>query len=375
MRRQEGYIFRKGFAWFGRWREDTLKDGRVVRRHRCRKLADVSERYRTKRDVRPLLDEIVLPVNAGRVRAVSTQTVAEFVERFFLPHADADLKPSTAHGYRELWKLYLADRLRRVVLRDFRCADATALLAEIHREHGVGRSTLLNCKRRLSAIFAYAKQVGALDGVNPVQDAAIPRTAQPPKPTHAVTPEEVMRMLDTLTGEARLAVALMFFCALRPGEARGVRWEDYDGKRLHVRRSVWRTTVGGPKTEGSSAAVPVCETLRKVLAESRNGFNRGGYILSTPSGKPIDLHNLANRTVIPTLRKAGIKWHGWRALRTGAATLAASVESPVAAKSLLRHSNVATTQRHYVKDVPEEAMRVAEKFDALFERATGERVQ
>ncbi len=223
-------------------------------------------------------------------------TVAQFVEQFFLPHADADLKPSTAHGYRELWKLYLASRLQRAILRDFRCADATALLADIHREHGVGRSTLFGCKRRLSAIFAYAKQQGVLDGINPITDAGIPRKAAASKPTHAATPSEVAAMLSSLTGTARVAIALMYFAGLRPGEARGLRWQDYDDKRrrLFVRQSVWRTFTTEPKTAESISPVPVCETLASILQGHPNGFE---YILSGPTGKPINLHNLVARVV------------------------------------------------------------------------------
>jgi hypothetical protein len=36
----------------------------------------------------------------------------------------------------------------------------------------------------------------------------------------------------------------------------------------------------------------------------------------------INLSNIASRVVIPVLKKAGIAWHGWYALRRGIATLA-----------------------------------------------------
>jgi integrase len=111
------------------------------------------------------------------------------------------------------------------------------------------------------------------------------------------------------------------------------------------------------------ALVPVGQTLASILARSRNS---GDYILSGPTGKPTNLHNLARRVVKPALGKAGIPWHGWYSLRRGAATLAASVESPLAAKGLLRHANLATTEQHYIKDVSEATLRAAEKMDALF---------
>jgi len=371
-RYQRGEIFRKGDSWFGRWWEDTLIGGQPARQRRCRKLAEFGDRCRSRKDVQPLLDAILKDLNAGKSGPETTLSVSEFAERFFFPDAEANLKPSTAHGYRADWRMYLGDRLRRVSLRDFRCCDATAVLAAVYQDRGVSRKTLRHCKALLSRIFTFAKQRGALDGINPVQDAAIPRQARGAVPTHAVTPDEVSAMLDVLDGQARLAVALMFFAALRPGEARGVRWEDFDGKRLHVRRSVWRTFETAPKTESSIAQVPVCSTLAEILEQNRNG---GGYILHTPSGKPLDLHNLANRVVIPTLKAAGLRWYGWRALRTGAATLLVSVESPLAAKGLLRHSNVATTTRSYVKDVPSDTVRGMEKVDALFERTARERMQ
>jgi hypothetical protein len=40
--------------------------------------------------------------------------------------------------------------------------------------------------------------------------------------------------------------------------------------------------------------------------------------------------------------------------------------SPLAAKGLLRHKKLSTTQTHYIKDVPEETLRATEKIDALF---------
>ena len=125
--------------------------------------------------------------------------------------------------------MYLKPRLAGINLRDFRCVDATNLLADIHRQHGIGRATLRHCKALLSVIFAHAKRAGVLDESNPVQDAGIPRAAEASKPTHAYTAEEVFAMLDVLQGTALTAVALIYFCGLRPGEARAARWEDYDG--------------------------------------------------------------------------------------------------------------------------------------------------
>ena len=133
-----------------------------------------------------------------------------------------------------------------------------------------------------------------------------------------------MRLIDKKAGErkARAAIALMFFAGLRPGEARGVCWEDFDGKCLMIRQSVWQTFTTSPKTESSIKPVPVIEPLTRILVDLReaDGNPEQGPVLRGPSGKPLDLHNLANRVVIPTLKDAGIVWHGFYSSRRGVGT-------------------------------------------------------
>jgi integrase len=390
VKHQTGHIFRARKSWYGRWRRDELEtrsDGEksVVRRQHCERLCDYSDRYRTKKDVQPLLDEKLRPLNEGRCAPESTLAVSEYGDNHFFPYAQRELKPSTVYGYRGLWRMYLKPRLGEIALRDFRCVDATNILAAIHSDHELSRKSLRHCKALLSTVFTHAKRAGVLDGENPAMDAGIPRAAEAGKPTHAYTAEEVFTMLDALHGVARTAVALIYFCALRPGEARAAKWEDYDGKTLRIRASMWRTHTTLPKTAESVAPVPIAETLREILAESRR---ESGYILSSPLGKPVDLHNLASRVVIPALSgcsecgkekkehvtnghefKKLLEWHGWYALRRGLATLATSLDTQLAAKSLLRHSNVQTTGQYYVKSVPADALRAVEKMDALFQKS------
>jgi len=192
-------------------------------------------------------------------------------------------------------------------------------------------------------------------------------------------------MLEALSGVARTAVALMFFCGLRPGEARAVRWEDYDGKTLKIRQSMWRSHLTDPKTPESVATQVVPEILADILSESRR---QSGYILTSPLGKPVDLYNLATRTVAPALARCAScrkekaehdtpdhpfeplpRWRGFYALRRGLATLTSSLDTPLAAKSLLRHANVATTNQFYIKSVSDDAIRAVSKINELFQKS------
>jgi integrase len=360
-------------SWYGRWRDDVLEDGRAVRKQRARKLADYCDRFRTERDVQPLLDEILRPLNQKRAKPESNLSIAEYVEDYYLEFVRDNCKPSTCSGYKTQWQMYLAPRLTKVALRDFRTCDAAKLFDDIFHAHKLSRSTLRHLKSFLSGMFTFAINQGVLDGINPIREARIPKKANAPAETHAASPDEVLAMLNALERAGNIkacaAVALMFFGGLRPGEARGVCWEDYDGRQITVRKSVWRTHATEPKTAESAKPVPIIEPLRSILSKLREveGNPLEGPILrGSKKEQPLNLDNLARREVRNILLEAEIKWHGWYSLRRGIATMIQAVEKdPMAAKGLLRHSSVLTTQKHYIKDVPETTLNAMKKVEAL----------
>jgi len=165
----------------------------------------------------------------------------------------------------------------------------------------------------------------------------------------------------------------MFFGGLRPGEARGARWEDYQGKRLFVQQSVWHTFTTSPKTEDAASPLSVIETLADILGKLRevDGNPLSGPILRGPSGKPLNLDNLSKRLMLPLLKAAGLEWHGWYSMRRGVSTtLAGLTRDAMASKGLLRHTNLATTTRHYVKDVPENTLSAMNQLEGLFNKCS-----
>jgi hypothetical protein len=99
------------------------------------------------------------------------------------------------------------------------------------------------------------------------------------------------------------------------------------------------------------------------------------------------LDNLSKRVVIPALKRCTVcgeqeskrkaadhnfeldasipKWAGWYSLRRGVATtLAGLTKDGLASKGLLRHTNLATTTRHYVK--PENTLSAMNLLETLF---------
>jgi len=205
-------------------------------------------------------------------------------------------------------------------------------------------------------MFKYAICTGEFPADNPVKDVILPESATEPKPTIAATFEDVQAIiLVALKGKplARAAVAVIAYTGVRPGEARGMRWEEWDRieKHIAVNRSVWHRDVGTTKTAQSVRFVTVTDELREILLDLWNakGSPLGGYILAgLKKDFPVVLDNLAKRIIMPALEGAKIEWHGWYSLRRFHGTqVRMKSDSETGAKALGNSKPV--FDRHYLK--------------------------
>jgi len=351
---QHGFVFRKGRSWFLKYRDDVIVDGQQVRKQKCVKLADYCDRYRREGD----LDELVAEKMAGVRQAAkcpkSGQMFTAYVEDTYLPYAKRTTKPSTYAGRKTYWEHYIKPRVAKYALRDFTTAIVYRLLDDVARMHSVNVGSVSKLRAVLTSIFQYAINTGDLPGRNPVEGVILPEAATKPKPTVAATREEVQAILTALKGKpvARAAVGVMAFTGVRPGEARGLRWEEWDRveQHIHVRRSIWHREEGEPKTEGSIRFVTVTDEMRGILLDLWNaqGCPMGGYIFAGRKGQPIILDNMAKRVLRPVLEQAKIEWHGWYALRRFHGTqVRMHADSETSAKAL--GNSKAVADKHYIK--------------------------
>lgn len=351
---QHGFVFRKGRSWFLKYRDDVIVDGQQVRKQKCVKLADYCDRYRREGD----LDELVAEKMAGVRQAAkcpnSGQMFTTYVEETYLPYAKRTRKPSTYASRETFWNIYIKPRVAKYALRDFTTAMVYGLLCDVADKHRVNVGSVAKLRAVLHSIFQYALNTGDLPGRNPVEGVIIPESATKPKPTVAATRDEVQTILTALKGKpvSRAAVGVMALTGVRPGEARGLRWEEWDRaeQHVHVRRSIWHTQEGETKTQGSVRFVAVTDELRGILLDLWNAKNcpMGGYIFAGRKGQPINLDNMARRVVRPALKEAKIEWHGWYALRRFHGTqVRMRADSETSAKAL--GNSKAVADKHYIK--------------------------
>ena len=385
---QQGFVFRKGGSWFLRYRNDFNVDGKIVRKQKCEKLAEYGDRYLRASDLANLAKEKMDAVSAADKCPRSSDSFVTYVEETYLPFVKRTMKPSTHRAYETYWRRYLKPRVGKYVLRDFTVAIVAGLLKDIASMHTLNTDTVGKIRSVLSGIFSYAISEGHFPARskmdNPACGARIPEKATEPKPTVAASRDEVKAILAHLKDDglmlARAAVALIAYTGIRPGECRGLQWQDWDraAEQLHIVRSVWHTHETAPKTQQSVRFVTVTQELRSILLDlwDSQGSPISGYLLARANGrkkngrcKRVNLDNETKRVIMPALTRCAVchesesakheghefardetlpQWHGWYSLRRFHGTMVrGEASSETTSKALGNSKEVA--DKHYIK--------------------------
>jgi integrase len=363
---QKGRIYRKGHAWILDYNVKLMVNGKPKWTKQSKKLAPVNEEYRTPGSVQHLAADILAPYNARTARPESTDTVAAFIQNAYLPHCQANLRPSTYHCYKFVFK-WLKPHLGEARLRDFGPVEGERVLNDFAAEKQRANSMLKNVKGFLSGAFRYAVRTGTIR-FNPMRETMLPKNGKPMAETYAYSLDEIQAMLKVLPEPARTVVLVAALTGLRMSELRGLKWSAYDGEELQVKLAVWRKHIGETKTQSSAASVPVLPVVAKALAAHRK-HSTSDFIFAGGTGNPLVLANLTRRDITPALAAKEIPWHGWHGFRRGLATNL--YELGIADKviqEILRHANVAVTQKHYIKTRSKQTASAMRRLEKAFGR-------
>jgi integrase len=323
-------------------------------------------------------------------RPDADMTVAEFFYRIFLPQMTLELTPSTIKSYRGYWDAYLKDHFNGTkTLRGYEAYTATNFLETLAKEYA--KHTVMHARAVASAIFAYAISKGYIvaavgETKNPWRDARKNIKCKRVKDTVAYNQMDVERILDaleTITGRqsysAKLAgmiVSTCFYAGLRPSEAAGLRWENVnlDEGGLYICGAF---VVGKHKDTTKTSenrTVVMLPTLRHRLKiwATENQHPKDGLVFPNQSGDaPVNINDLGDRIIEPTLTKVGLTWHGLYACRRGYGTALFEAGATVEEIAANMGNSVEVAFKNYVKSKGKTAARGMEKLAAAM--AAGDR--
>ncbi len=345
MRHQRGYVYHASGSFFVRYYDS----GQQLSHRLCSK--DDKHYSRTCRAVKMLADEFMQTVNAGKIGNVQEITVADFWKQTYQPFTVENLRHSTVYGYRHVWAQHLEKHFGTITLREYRTHMGSAFLTKLAKT--LCRSTVQHIRSLASGIFSHAVNLGLIES-NPWHDVKILGRSRAPGDTKHYTLGEAENIISALVDhvDCQAIVALACFTGLRPGEIQGLRWSDIEEDWIHIRRSIVRGREGALKTAASLASLPLITPVKIPLALWRQKAGDNERVF------PRDLKTLVKLTIAPTLKAKGLQWKGLYAGRRGAATVLTELTGDaLAAKELLRHSNIGVTQSKYVKKIPEALLR------------------
>jgi integrase len=340
--------------------------------------------------------EKLLGIIAKNSDRSTLMTFGELVEDKYFPEMKDQLKPSTFREYGKTWRCNLKARIENRIVNDFSKTDAFALFSQIHKDKPNLRiAPMYNIRFFLGSVFQFAEARGYFEGVIPTR-VKLPAGILRGNPTEAYSKEEVENMIPVFDSPlTQAAVSLAFYSGSRKSEIEGMRWEDYErvwllnketgksehGGVIHVQRAVVNGKVGTTKTASSADDVFIPERCCALLEAYRQSIHgpTEGYILGYSATRPIDLDCLSRSKIMPVLNRCVVcdkakrrhkkadhefkrneslpRWKGYHAFRRGNATHLAKNHTgngAEAARLQLRHSDVATTVTHYIKDTKQE---------------------
>ncbi|WP_035352134.1 tyrosine-type recombinase/integrase [Edaphobacter aggregans] len=398
-------------SWYVRyWDTVENEDGTLTRKNPAYRLASVKD-YPKKSEVIPLKNRFMESLNRIGFTPEAGISFIDFVEKTFIPASEKRLSGAGAKCYRDTWRCHLSALTDGLRLRDVRPVHLQNMLNRVEEKHGtnLAHGTYKTMKVTLSAIFTEARNLGLYDGSNPTTGVRIPKGRKHGRKRLAYGLDEILKHLELFsqdqplivpqrlprkrktslvrcrrTGiredvhvpsisakQVRAILGVAGFAGLRQGEIRGLWWDDDRNDVLSICRSVWRSTLKHTKTEedvDEPGFVPIIEPLRLML-DAIKPERAAGFIFPNSLGGALDLDNLADRVIKPIFKANGMEWKGWHAYRRGLATnLKQLGVEDTTIQCILRHEDVSTTQRFYIKTAPQAAHEAMQK---LAEKITG----
>lgn len=311
----EGSVYRSpdGAGWIASL--DLPMEGNGRRRRRKRRAATKAEAQKLLREMR---DELYRTGTIGS----GQRTVRDAVDGYLTARSSDRISIGTRDQDRWLTQLIVEGlgnrRLNTLSVGD--CDDfLTACAVGFGGHRGIGRPQMSKLRARLIAVLRNEMRTGQL-GRNVAQLSILPGTEVQEGERRALTAAELQALIDVSRDSRLVLIDLCGRNALRPAEARGLRWLDLDldSQELSVRGQQDRQNnrTEPKKAHNSARTIQLDKTTidrLKAWREEQDDLRRragpawqeSGIVASTAFGTPVDRHSFA-RSMRLLCAKVGI---------------------------------------------------------------------
>jgi integrase len=258
-----------------------------------------------------------------------TMLITDFWTNVYLPDYVNDLRPSTIHGYRQMWTQHLEPHFGKRRLCDYEPWMASEFLTSLARDGKHGKNTISHVRGLMSGIFDYAVGAGYVKW-NPIAGARFltNKIKKETAETQAYTEAEMQAILLALDSDEHArdhAIMSLAFFGARKAEIMGAKWEDVDwlAGALHVKRSAWRNFVNADGAKNANSVRTAW--LDSVVMESLKRWRRlsagtNVFLFETRNGTPVELGTYSTAVLRPKFERLGLVWKAFHSGRRASVT-------------------------------------------------------
>jgi integrase len=333
-----------------------------------------------KSDADKALTRMLVAVDIGQPITRNRQTLDGWTREWLSIHCTrAGVR--TRWDYEQIFRRYLTPELRGRRLTALTASDLQRWVNKLSAR-GLSPRTVRSAHGAVRASLNKARRLGLVP-VNVAELVDLPR--QQHSEMRTLTAREAERLLNgaEAAGSPYYPLfALMLHTGLRPGELAGLRWEDYDGTTLRVRRALKQGRAGEPRYLGATKThrpkvIPLGERARRALATQRrwqaerrlllgSSYRDPELVFANEVGGPLEFSNVRERHFKPLLKRLELPDIRLYDLRHTCATLLlAAGENIKVVSERLGHVNATVTLNTYVHVLPGMQAEASAKLDKL----------
>src|SRR5580765_690865 len=262
---QKGTFVKRGENWVGMWRVDTLQpDGTVRREQRSQTFLGLSERA-ARAAFQPILDVVNAANHAAPPVPKTSDTMTKAVSEW-REHAAVALKPSTRRSAESHLRRHILPLLGECPLADLTVKSMQTFVTTLASGQRTAK-TIENVLLTLSSILSSARKWGYKVPTVALSDLSLPRKMKARPRVYSAN--EMVRIISSADEPLGTICLVLGSTGMRIGEVLALRIEDLDFQRrlIHIRHSVFAGTLGTPKSEASTASLPMPLNLEVRLKE------------------------------------------------------------------------------------------------------------
>ena len=359
--------------WLFRWRE-RCSDGTLRERN---KVIGTVEEYPTKsKKLHEAVTRLRVNINTDGPTELTSITMAKAVDHYTV-HELADCGAegkaySTRSRKTQLLSKWVVPHWGKLELRAIKTVAVeqwlkTLVTTKFGKPKPLAGGTREKIRDAMSSIFNHAIRWELTDRnpiTGPTKRSGVRVSAKRERTPDILEIQEMQLLLAALGIRERAMLFLDMPSGLRRGELAGLKWEDFDFKKLHVSvtRSLVDQHVGPVKTETSRKLMPIDEFVaRELLAwHAVTPYKKpSDYVWATDANRagakrgkqPVWLSTVMRDYIQPMARKLGIQkkmsWHTFR--HTFSSILKGNGEDVKVVQELLRHSTSRMTLDTYTQ--------------------------